>query len=76
MALNDSACSHDDPEILEQSLNIPHNIPKSQFQRSFQQRQKCWTCRVNKEWDDDDKNNTTTRRTTKQQQQKITKVGV
>ena len=29
--------------ILEQSLTIPHIIPKSQFQRCFQKRQKCWT---------------------------------
>jgi hypothetical protein len=70
MALNDSFCSHDDPKILEQSLTIPHIIPKSQFQRCFQQRQKCWTCRINLEWDDDDdkghddKNNNTTKTTT------------
>jgi hypothetical protein len=54
MAFNDSFCSHDDPEILEQSLTIPHIIPKSQFQRCFQQRQKCWTGHINSEWNDDD----------------------
>jgi hypothetical protein len=30
-------------EILEQSLTVLHEIPKSQFQRVFQQRQKRWT---------------------------------
>jgi len=57
MALNDSFYSQDDPEILEQSLTIPHTIPKSRFQRCSQQRQKCWTCRINSEWDDDDDDN-------------------
>lgn len=62
MALNDSSCSHDDPEILEQSLTISQAIRNSQFQRCFKQRQKCWTRRINSEWDDDNdnRNNTTT----------------
>ena len=64
MALNDSSCSHDDPEILPQSLTISHTIPNSQFQRCFKQRHKCWTRRINSEWDNDDNRNNTTQHNT------------
>jgi hypothetical protein len=36
-------------EIQEQSLTVLHTIPKSQFQRCFQQWQKRWTRFINSE---------------------------
>jgi hypothetical protein len=38
-------------EIQEQSLTVPHAIPKSQFQRCFQQCWKRWTPYINSEGD-------------------------
>ena len=46
------------------NIRLPSHtsFQKVKFQRCFQERQKCWTCRINSEWDDDDedKNDATT----------------
>jgi hypothetical protein len=48
MILQLGGCHFQDvPETLKKSLAVQHVIPKSQYQRCFQQWQKWWTCRIN-----------------------------